>query len=111
MDIDRTKVASLGIPFEDVNQTLQVYLGSLYVNDFTYLGRPYHVTLQADAPFRAKPEDVPNLKTRNVNGEMVPLGTLATVRDITAPVLVGHYNMYPTAEITGSLAPVAVVTT
>jgi multidrug efflux pump len=105
LDVDRAKAESMGVPLNNVWDTLQIYLGSLYVNDFTYLGRPYHVTLQADAPFRAKPEDVPNLKTRNVNGEMVPLGTLATVRDITAPVLVGHYNMYPTAEITGTLAP------
>jgi multidrug efflux pump len=105
LDVDRAKAESMGVPLNNVWDTLQIYLGSLYVNDFTYLGRPYHVTLQADAPFRAKPADVPNLKTRNVNGEMVPLGTLATVRDIAAPVLVGHFNMYPTAEITGSLAP------
>jgi multidrug efflux pump len=105
LDVDRAKAESMGVPLNNVWDTLQIYLGSLYVNDFTYLGRPYHVTLQADAPFRAKPEDVPNLKTRNVNGEMVPLGTLATMRDIRAPVLVGHFNMYPTAEITGSLAP------
>jgi multidrug efflux pump len=105
LDVDRAKAESMGVPLNKVWDTLQIYLGSLYVNDFTYLGRPYYVTLQADAPFRAKTEDVPNLKTRNVNGEMVPLGTLVTMRDITAPVLVGHFNMYPTAEITGSLAP------
>ena len=105
LDVDRSKAGTMRVPLNNVWDTLQVYLGSLYVNDFTYLSRPYHVTLQADAPFRARPETVKNLKTRNADGEMVPLGTLATVRDITAPVLVGHYNMYPTAEITGSTAP------
>jgi multidrug efflux pump len=105
LDVDRAKAESMGVPLNNVWDTLQIYLGSLYVNDFTYLGRPYHVTLQAEAPFRTKPEVVKNLKTRNTNGEMVPLGTLVTVRDITAPVLVGHYNMYPTAEISGSTAP------
>ena len=58
------------------------------------------MTAQADAPFRAKPSDVKNLKTRNASGEMVPLGTLVKVKDINAPVLAGHYNMFPTAEIT-----------
>ncbi|HWV99555.1 MAG TPA: multidrug efflux RND transporter permease subunit [Candidatus Acidoferrum sp.] len=105
LDVDRAKAGAMRVPLNNVWETLQVYLGSLYVNDFTYLGRPYHVTLQADAPFRAKPDDVKNLKTRNADGQMVPLGTLAAVRDITAPTLVGHYNMYPTAEITGSTAP------
>ena len=93
------------MPLDAVWDTLSIYLGSLYVNDFTLYGRPYHVTAQADAPFRAKPTDVKNLKTRNASGEMVPLGTLVKVKDINAPVLAGHYNMYPTAEITGSTAP------
>lgn len=105
LDVDRAKAESLGVPLDKVWDTLSVYLGSLYVNDFTLYGRPYHVTAQADAPFRARPEDVKNLKTRNNAGEMVPLGTLVKVKDINAPVLVGHYNLYPTAEITGSTAP------
>jgi len=105
LDVDRAKAESMQVPLDKVWDTLSVYLGSLYINDFTLYGRPYHVTAQADAPFRAKPEDVKNLKTRNANGEMVPLGTLVKVKDINAPVLVGHYNLYPTAEITGSTGP------
>ena len=105
LDVDRAKAESMGVPLDNVWDTLSIYLGSLYVNDFTYLGRPYHVNAQAEAAFRQKPEDVLNLKTRNVQGQMVPLGTLVRVKDITAPVLVNHYNMYPTAEITGSTPP------
>ena len=100
LDVDRAKAESMHVPLDAVWDTLSIYLGSLYVNDFTLYGRPYHVTAQADAPFRAKPSDVKNLKTRNASGEMVPLGTLVKVKDINAPVLVGHYNMFPTAEIT-----------
>ena len=105
LDVDRAKAESMHVPLDSVWDTLSIYLGSLYVNDFTLYGRPYHVTAQADAPFRAKPSDVMNLKTRNASGEMVPLGTLVRVKDINAPVLAGHYNMYPTAEITGNTAP------
>ena len=105
LDVDRAKAESMHVPLDAIWDTLSIYLGSLYVNDFTLYGRPYHVTAQADAPFRAKPSDVKNLKTRNASGEMVPLGTLVKVKDINAPVLAGHYNMYPTAEITGNTAP------
>ncbi len=105
LDVDRAKAESMHVPLDTVWDTLSIYLGSLYVNDFTLYGRPFHVTAQADAPFRAKPADVKNLKTRNATGEMVPLGTLVTVKDINAPVLAGHYNMYPTAEMIGTTAP------
>ena len=105
LDVDRAKAESIGVPLDRVWDTLSVYLGSSYVNDFTIFGRPFHVTAQADAPFRAKPADVENLKTRNSKGEMVPLSTLVTVKDVNAPVLVGHYNLFPTAEITGSTPP------
>jgi multidrug efflux pump len=105
LDVDRAKAESMHVPLDGVWDTLSIYLGSLYINDFTLFGRPYHVTAQADAPFRSKPVDVKNLKTRNAKGEMVPLGTLVKVKDINAPVLVGHYNMFPTAELTGSTAP------
>ncbi|MGD0537077.1 MAG: multidrug efflux RND transporter permease subunit [Verrucomicrobiota bacterium] len=105
LDVDRAKAESLGVRLSDVWDTLSVYLGSLYVNDFTIYGRPYHVVAQADAPFRTKADDVKNLKVRNDRGDMVPLGTLVQVRDINAPVLVGHYNMFPTAEITGATPP------
>ena len=105
LDVDRAKAESIHVPLDALWDTLSIYLGSLYVNDFTLYGRPYHVTAQADAPFRAKASDVKNLKTRNASGEMVPLGTLVTIKDINAPVLAGHYNMYPTAEILGGTAP------
>ena len=105
LDLDRAKAESMHVPLDAVWDTLSIYLGSLYVNDFTLFGRPYHVTAQADAPFRAKPTDVKNLKTRNASGEMVPLGTLVKVKDINAPVLAGHFNMFPTAEILGGTAP------
>ena len=105
LDVDRAKAESMQVPLNNVWETLSTYLGSLYVNDFTYLGRPYRVVAQADAPFRRQPEDVLNLKTRNAAGEMVPLGTLVRVKDITAPVLVGRYNMFPTAELSGNTPP------
>ncbi|MEI6780215.1 MAG: multidrug efflux RND transporter permease subunit [Verrucomicrobiota bacterium] len=105
LDVDRAKAESMHVPLDGIWDTLSIYLGSLYVNDFTLFGRPYHVTAQADAPFRSKPADVKNLKTRNARGEMVPLGTLVKVKDINAPVLAGHFNMFPTAEILGGTAP------
>ncbi|MCC6352244.1 MAG: efflux RND transporter permease subunit [Verrucomicrobiae bacterium] len=105
LDVDRDKAKTMGVPLGGVWDTLQVYLGSLYVNDFNAFGRPYRVTAQADARFRAKAGDVANLKTRNARGEMVPLGTLVKVGEISAPVSVGNFNMYPTAEINGAPAP------
>ena len=105
LDVDRAKAESMHVPLDSIWETLSVYLGSLYINDFTLYGRPYHVTAQADAQFRAKPGDVKNFKTRNAEGEMVPLSTIVKIKDINAPVLVGHYNMYPTAEINGTTAP------
>ncbi|MBM3888649.1 MAG: efflux transporter outer membrane subunit, partial [Verrucomicrobia bacterium] len=105
LDVDREKAKTMKVPLSAVWDTLQIYLGSLYVNDFNAFGRPYRVTAQADAPFRAKAADVANLKTRNEAGEMVPLGTLVQARDVSAPVTVIRYNMYPAAEITGAPAP------
>ena len=105
LEVDREKAKTMKVPLNSVWDTLQIYLGSLYVNDFNAFGRPYRVTAQADAPFRAKASDVANLKTRNAAGEMVTLGTIMNVRDVSAPVSVAHYNMYPTAEITGATAP------
>ncbi|MGH7972083.1 MAG: efflux RND transporter permease subunit, partial [Limisphaerales bacterium] len=76
LDVDRAKAESMHVPLNEIWDTLSVYLGSLYVNDFTIFGRPYHVTAQADAPYRDRPEDVRMLRTRNAEGEMVPLSTL-----------------------------------
>jgi multidrug efflux pump len=105
IDIDRAKAKTMNVALSDVFSTLQIYLGSLYVNDFTLFNRNYQVTAQADSMFRLTPEDIGKLKTRNAAGQMVPLSTLVTVRDITGPDRVVRYDMFPAAEITGSPAP------
>ena len=105
IDIDRTKCKSLGVPLSDAFQTLQVYLGSSYVNEFNRFGRTWQVNLQADAEFRMHAEDVRALKVRNAEGNMVPLGTLAKIDDIGGPILINRYNMYPAAPINGGSLP------
>jgi hydrophobe/amphiphile efflux-1 (HAE1) family protein len=104
-DVDRDKVKQQGLELADVFQTLQVYLGSLYVNDFNRFGRTYRVVAQADAPFRATAEDVASLKVRNARGEMVPLGSVLTVKPSYGPDQLQHYNAYPSADLSGGAAP------
>ena len=103
-DIDRTKAELLQVPIDRVFETLSVYMGSAYINDFNLLGRTYQVTAQADNPFRVTLRDVENLKTRNNNGDMVPIGSVATFRDTTGPFRVPRYNLYPAAEVQLQLA-------
>ena len=98
-EIDRTKAEQLGVPIGRVFETLSVYMGSAYVNDFNILGRTYRVTAQADNPFRLTLRDVANLKTRSAGGEMVPIGSVATFSDTTGPYRVARYNLYPAAEV------------
>src|SRR5262249_2479965 len=86
-------------------ETLQDYLGSAYVNDFTLFGRNWQVTAQADAAFRLRREDIGNLKVRNSSGDMVPLATLLKVHDVTGPALVNHYQKYPSADLNGNPKP------
>lgn len=105
LDVDREKAKRMGVPLSGVWETLAVYLGGLYVNDFNLFGRPFQVVAQADAPFRARPRDALNLRTRNAAGEMVPLGTLVRIRDVTGPTTVYHYNLYPSADLSGVPAP------
>ncbi len=105
VDVDRVKARSMGVPLTSVFDTLQIYLGSLYVNDFNKFGRTYHVTAQADSQFRLRPTDIGVLKTRNNSGDMVPLGSLATTKEITGPDRVNRYNLYPSADLIGTLAP------
>ncbi len=105
VDVDRVKAKSMNVTLGDVNDTLQTYLGSLYVNDFNRFGRTYQVTAQADANFRLHAEDIQKLKTRNAAGGMVPLGTLVDVREATGPDKVIRYNMYPAADINGVALP------
>ena len=104
-DIDRDKAEMLGVAPERVFETLQVYLGSAFVNDFNLLGRTYRVTAQADEQFRRTPADIANLQTRSVNGSMVPLGAVATFHDKTGPYRVTRYNLAPAVEIDGDTAP------
>ncbi|MFA7305886.1 MAG: multidrug efflux RND transporter permease subunit [Hyphomicrobium sp.] len=98
-DIDRTKAEQLGVPISRVFETLSVYMGSAFVNDFNILGRTYRVTAQADNPFRLSLRDVANLKTRSNTGEMVPIGSVATFSDTTGAYRVPRYNLYPAAEV------------
>jgi multidrug efflux pump len=104
-DIDREKAKSEGIDLGDVFQTLQAYLGSLYVNDFNRFGRTYQVNVSAEPSFRHEASDVVGLKTRNAAGDLVPLGSFLTMRQTNGPDRVQHYNGYPTAEINGGAAP------
>ena len=105
IDIDREQALIQGIPLDEVFDALQVYLGSVYVNDFNLFGRTYQVKAQADAEFRQDPAQILNLKVRNRQGNMVPLGSVLTVTPTTGPDRVMHYNGYPTAELNGSPAP------
>ncbi len=104
-DVDRVKARQLGVSVTDVFDTMQVYLGSLYVNDFNRFGRTYQVKLQADAPFRAHAQDIGRLKTRNDRGEMVPLSSLLAVSPSFGPDRVMRYNGYTAADINGGPAP------
>jgi hydrophobe/amphiphile efflux-1 (HAE1) family protein len=104
-DIDREKAKQQGVPLQNLFETMQVYLGSLYVNDFNRFGRTYQVVAQADAPFRDHPEDITRLKTRNAEGRMVPLGALVKVSETHGPDRAMRYNGYPAAEINGGPAP------
>jgi len=104
-DIDRVRAEMLGVPAERVFETLEVYVGSAFVNEFNYLGRTYRVTAQADGRFRQDIHDIANLKTRNNNGDMVPIGSVAAFRDITGPYRVPRFNLYPAAEVQGNAMP------
>src|SRR5690606_4820482 len=105
MELDRVRAKQLGIPINEVFDTMQIYLGSLYVNDFNRFGRVYQVRAQADAPYRSQPEDILQLKTRSSNRQMVPLSSLATVSQGFGPELVVRYNGYTAADINSGPAP------
>ena len=104
-DIDRTRARQLGVSVSDVFSTMQIYLGSQYVNDFNRFGRTYSVRVQADAPYRARPEDIGNLKVRSNTGEMIPLSAVLNVNPSYGPVTASRYNGYLTADISGGPAP------
>ncbi|MBN8747845.1 MAG: multidrug efflux RND transporter permease subunit, partial [Variovorax sp.] len=104
-DVDRTKARQLGVPVTDIFDTMQIYLGSLYANDFNKFGRTYSVRVQADAPYRARAEDIGMLKVRSSSGEMIPLSALLKVQSSFGPERAMRYNGYLTADINGGAAP------
>jgi multidrug efflux pump len=104
-DVDRAKAKQLGVPLANIYQTLQINLGSLYVNDFNQFGRTYQVRVQADAPFRSQAEQIAQLKVRNDKGEMIPLSSLMRLKDSYGPDRVQRYNAYVAAEMNGAAAP------
>jgi multidrug efflux pump len=105
VDVDRTKCKAIGVPLDDVFETLQVQLGGKYVNDINLFGRTWQVNVQADTPYRMEVDDVRRLQVRNMRDEMVPLGTVAKVEDRGGPFAVIRYNMYPAAAVQGSAIP------
>jgi multidrug efflux pump len=104
-DVDREKAKSQGVDLQNLYDTMQIYLGSLYANDFNRFGRTYQVNVQAEPEFRLQAEDIVKLKTRNAAGDMIPLKSFVTVESSSGPDRVMHYNGFVTAEINGAAAP------
>jgi multidrug efflux pump len=104
-DLNREQCQTMGVNPKDVFDTLQIYLGSYYVNDFNRFGRSWEVVVQAQGPFRDDPDKIKLLKVRNARGEMVPLGAVLSLRDVGGPINIGRYNMYPAAAILGGTKP------
>ncbi|MEQ1614449.1 MAG: efflux RND transporter permease subunit, partial [Hyphomicrobiaceae bacterium] len=102
VDVDRSKAQMLRVPLNNVFEALRIYMGSAYVNDFNMFGRTYRVTAQADGNFRLDAENVSRIKVRNADGQMVPLGSLVTFKEIAGPNRVPRYNLFPTVEINGA---------
>jgi HAE1 family hydrophobic/amphiphilic exporter-1 len=105
VDIDRDRAQALGVPPSRVFEALEVFLGSSFVNDFNYLGRTYRVTAQADSQFRRTARNISELRTRSDSGGMVPLGSVATFREVSGPTRVTRYNLYPAVEVLGDMTP------
>ncbi len=104
-EIDRVRAEELGVPPTRLFETLEVYLGSAFVNDFNFLGRTFRVTAQAEGDFRDDPNDVLDLRTRSDTGGMVPIGSVATLEQQTGPYRVARYNLFPAASVQGAAAP------
>lgn len=105
VDINREQAKSKGVSISAIAETLQFYLGSVYVNDLTLFGKPFQVNAQADGPFRAVPDNILKLQTRNAQGEMVPIGSLVEIKEVNAPSRYLRYNLYPAAELNANAAP------
>jgi HAE1 family hydrophobic/amphiphilic exporter-1 len=105
VDIDRDTAQSLGLPISEITSALQIYLGSAYVNDFDFGNRAYRVYVQADKGYRSEPKDLGQYYARTKSGEMVPLSSVVRVRESTAPQVISHFNLFRSAEISGTAAP------
>ena len=105
VDIDREKAQSLGLPIGEITNALQIYLGSSYVNDFDFNNRAYRVYVQADKAYRSDPRDLRQYYVRTTSGQMVPLDNVVRVRETTAPQVISHFNLFRSAQISGSAAP------
>jgi multidrug efflux pump len=105
VDVDRARCKKMGVPLGEVFEALQVFLGGYYTNDFNQFDRTWQVNLQADSPFRVRPDDVRRIRVRNRDGQMVPLGSVVQIRDSSGPALITRYNMYPAAAVNGASAP------
>ena len=104
-EVDREKVKAVGVPLQSVFNTLQANLGSAYVNDFNLFGRTWKVMVQADQQYRAEASDIQKLEVRNASGDMIPMGTLASVRDTVGPQTINRFNLFRSATLTGGPAP------
>lgn len=104
-DLDRTKAQQLGLPIDEIFRTMQIYLGSIYVNDFNQFGRTYQVIAQADKAYRSKPQDILRLQTRNAEGAMIPLGSVVKVKESFGPEISARYNAFRSADLNGNPAP------
>ncbi|MGH7891516.1 MAG: efflux RND transporter permease subunit, partial [Thermodesulfobacteriota bacterium] len=104
-EVDRTKAKKLNVPLTNIFDTLQVYLGSVYVNDINLFGRVYRVTAQSEGGFRQQPEDIAKLRTRSANGDSVPLGSVVDIKSETGPDRVVRYNLFPAIEVNGATLP------
>jgi HAE1 family hydrophobic/amphiphilic exporter-1 len=105
VDVDRQQAKSLGMSLGDVTNTMQILLGSAYVNDFDFNSRSYRVYVQADQQFRSHPGDIERYQVRTAGGKMMPLSNIVKVHEATAPKSINHYNLFRSAEINGSAAP------
>lgn len=105
LNIDRDKAEKLGVDIGKVFQSLEIYMGSAFVNEFNYLGRTFQVTAQADAPHRLTPDDISRIEIRNDKGKMVPLGSITQQQDIAGPSRIPRFNLYPAISLNGNTAP------
>ena len=103
--IDRDKAKALGVPFSQISDALQVYMGSEYVNNFDFNNRSYRVYLQAEQQFRENASDIRKYYVRSAAGQMIPLDNLVTIENTSGPQVISHYNLFRSAEIDGSAAP------